>query len=247
MKYTPTLDLIVATFQLAHDGKFEKAAACLDKVLKMKDVASVIESLDKMNAKAFADRQAATATTAAPATRSTALAKALEELAAAKKKKPAAKKVPFGGKKAAPFGKKKAKADLDTDETFDEVTEDMVVDADAVVAPDAELNLDELNLDDISEDLEEMPVADVEGDEVVDEIDLDGEGVQDGLTADTTVAAEDEDEGEDDEAEDEADDKEDEEEKKDDEGEGKSEAKANLSRALANLTALDRLTKKPAK
>lgn len=243
MKYSKTLDLIIASLDFASQGKIERAAAFLDKALRMKDVASVVEALDKMNGEARAAEQA----TAALEGRSSALAKALAAKAAAKKvkakpaaKKPAGKGKPFGGKMAPPF-KKKAKADLDPTEDFTETLDDMVVDA------DLSDGVDDLNLDDIAEDIEEMPEATADGagdDVLVEDIDLDGEGTEDVLES---TAADDEEKEDKDDGEDDAEDKEDEDEDEAEEEEAKpAEARASLRRTIGNISALSRLQKKPA-
>jgi hypothetical protein len=234
MKYSRSLDLVLASLREAKAGKMETAAVCFEKALKQKDLDVMIATLEGTQKKAFDELAKANPTVAA-------MFKEVAAKRAKAKKATKAKGKPFGGKQAPPFGKKKEKADADTD-----------------LAP----VLDEMTSSD--EDGEEFPMDDVEDLTLDDLEDLDegeGDGVAEMPESgvDTAAESDDDEDSEDDEKEEsaEGDDEDDEkEESSEDDGNSNEDEKDDMDDVStvvqtagkvkvvsANLAALDRLTK----
>ena len=239
MRYSKSLDLIIAALNFGQQGKMEKAAMCFDKALTMKDLGSTLATLDKAQANAH---------TALVASLSSKGKKTTAQLMAglAAKRKAAKAKKPFPG--AAPLFKKKAKADFGKDdadegededegeESFDDVADDMTkasvkAKARSVLAADDEEDED-LDLDNISDDAIEMPEASFEDieDGFTDRMEetepgvpsVDGEGQPgEGFTETSESDAEEE----------------------SDEEEEEASVQAKVKRVQANVQAMSRLTK----
>lgn len=162
MRYTRALDYMIAAVHYQRKGLHEKAALYLEKAAAHKDSSRLLVVLDKHQSKALASMKSQEAAKVATPTKTSALAKCLQEAAAKKKAKMKPKKA-----KA-----KKAKANPDSEEflgLIDNMTDEK--------ASDELEGLDDLSLDDldetvVDENTEELPVAS-------EEIDLDGEGLGD--------------------------------------------------------------------
>lgn len=226
MKYTRTLDLIVASVHYQIKGDFEKAAEALSQAASSKDVNRVLAALDNASEKAYAQATASVRKTAT-------LADFLKEVASKKAK---------AGSKKKPLKKKKAKASDDgDDQSFDEVVDDMT-DEEAEAPED--LSLDDMDFGDdtieLDDSVEELPVAEVEV-EAPESTEVEGPTDFEGL--DTVEASDDEDEddvgGDTDEGE--AGEEETEEAKVKTKASAPVSKSAKMSRVNANLRALSRL------
>jgi hypothetical protein len=117
MKYSKSLDLVIAAMTYGRKGDMEKAALCFDKALTMKDLASTVDMLDRAQEKAHT---VLTASLSGSGPRKKTTAQLMIALAA--KRKAVKAKPPFKG--AAPLfkkkAKKKAKADFGSDESDDD-------------------------------------------------------------------------------------------------------------------------------
>ena len=168
MKYTKTLDHVIAALVLAKT-KPQKAVAHFKAAVAASDAKTVVAALEAHQKKAF---KVAVASVKGPGTRNTDLARLLA--VAAKKPK----------KGATPAkGKKKVKADLDGDDGFGSVLDGLTgQEADLDDGTDGDLTLDE-----IDQDVRELPEADVDGDLDGDldlDVDLDGGDADLGLDGD---------------------------------------------------------------
>ena len=156
MKYSISLDLLLASVQLAHSGKLEKAAKLFDAAIRSKDLKQTVAALDVLQSRSLAASKKPTETASnKPKKTETAaqrMANFLEEINAsrAKAKTTSGKKATgkqtaaggldnFKGKQAAPF---KKEADTDTDEFEDTIdnmtatTVDQILDSDLDLVDD---------------------------------------------------------------------------------------------------------------
>lgn len=129
MKYSITLDLLLASLSAASKGKHKTAAKMFDAALHAKDSKATIAALDKAQGEALATlkKEKATAakapvkSTKKPETATERMSSFLEEIAKKREEAKKAKKKPVSAK-----GKKKVKAGSDQEEfdsTIDEMTE----------------------------------------------------------------------------------------------------------------------------
>jgi hypothetical protein len=227
MKYSKSLDLIIASLREAQAGKFDNAAVCFEKALKQADVKETIAALNAQNAKAFTEAAAKSPTLSALFT------KIGEKQEAAKAKKVSAVAA------AKPKAKKAEKAAEEDD--LNPVLDDMVAAEDDGESVDG-TEFDDLSLDDLE---------DLEGDDLEMSASEDDEDEED----DKEESAEDEEDDKEDEddKEEEEDDKEDEDDKEEEEAKGKKKAKAatasksasgkkRVTLVASNLDALERLS-----
>jgi len=183
MKYSKSLDLVIAALTYGMRGNTAKAAAFFDKALTMKDLKSTIASLDKTQATAH---KALVASFTAPKAKSKTTAELMRELAAKRKSRTQAAKLPFPG--AAPPFKKKSESeslgedkDLSAGDDFDSIADRMTTsspttgngpakDARPVNGPfgggmttaSDDADEDDFDLDTVDEDTVEMPEASAE-------------------------------------------------------------------------------------
>jgi type IV secretory pathway VirB10-like protein len=224
MKYSRTLDFVLACLREAKAGKMENAAALFERALRQSDFDATVASLETKQVAAFDELSEKKPSI-----------KALFEALAAKKAKKKVKAKPFGGKKAPPF-KKKEKADLGLDE-IDPVLDEMTADE------ELDLEGDDLDLTDLEgldgEGVDEMPEASPT--EAAEDEDKDSE--EESSEDDDKDSEEESSEGEDKDSEEESSDEGDD-EKKDSEEESTPAVTASKMKVLAgNLAALDRLAK----
>jgi hypothetical protein len=122
MRYSKSLDLLIAAVTFGRQGDTNKAAICFDKALAMKDLGPTIAALERSQAKAHVEL------TASLTKKKKTTAQLMAELAAKRRKaQTAAGKLPFPG--AAPPFKKKSESEAADDEgdSFDDIADDMTV------------------------------------------------------------------------------------------------------------------------
>jgi hypothetical protein len=145
MKYLKSLDYILAALQASQDGKHKTAASLLVKAGKETDFETAVAALERHQVKAHAE---------AASTKRMALSAFLAEVAAAKKK----------AKKKKPVVKKKVKADANDDD-FQDILDGMTEGDETEVSDLEDIDLD---MDDDTEGVDELPEANVAGDDVND-------------------------------------------------------------------------------
>lgn len=229
MKYSRTLDFVLAALSKAKEGKVEAAAVCFEKAMKQKDLNETVSALEDMQVAAFEELSKQK-----PAIR-TLFAQLLTKQTA---KTDAAK---AGAGKKEPKKAEKAGNDDDLPTVLDDMTaaEDDGEGADNGDLDD--LTIEDLeDLDDDDGDVIEMPEASTASDDSDDADDEkeDDEGKEEDSKKTKAKATKAE-------AEDDKDDEEDADDDKEDKGDKEEDPKksAKASTVKANLAALDRLAK----
>ena len=241
MRYSKSLDLLIAAVTFGRQGDTNKAAICFDKALAMKDLGPTIAALERSQAKAHVEL------TASLTKKKKTTAQLMAELAAKRRKaQTAAGKLPFPG--AAPPFKKKSESEAADDEgdSFDDIADDMTVGngpagnsrpvngpfgggSTAAFGEDEAEDDEELDTDDLDEEEADLEDIDEGFNDVMENLDpsipsVDGEGQPGDDNSEVSEADDEEEDEEEDEEDDEEEDDEEEDDEEEDDEDGEEDA-----------------------